>query len=223
MVFSRLFSTVKEYLTPGQQRRRLLMAVLGVVSCAVSVAFFKQAAFGTDPFQCMCNGLDLAIPIGYGTLYVLINAVLLVAVLLLDRSYIGIGTLINLFLYGYIVEFCEKLIYMVFGDPSLALRIGYLAFAVVVMCVASAIYFTANLGVSTYDFVALYLSKKQQKIPFRFIRIGTDLVCTAIGFLLGYMPGVGTIITAFFMGPLIAFFNRHVAEPMLYGREGKTA
>jgi uncharacterized membrane protein YczE len=28
---------------------------------------------------------------------------------------------------------------------------------------------------------------------------------------------IGTIITAFFMGPLIALFNRKVAEPFLYG------
>lgn len=218
MNFSEWLSAAKTYLQPGRQRRRLLMAVLGVVTCAVSVAFFKQAAFGTDPFQCMCNGLDLVVPIGYGTLYVLINAVLLIAVLLLDRHYIGVGTLINLFLYGYIVEFCEKGIYAVFGDPSMALRIGYLAFAVVVMCIASAIYFTADLGVSTYDFIALYLAKKQSKVPFRFIRIGTDLICAAIGFALGYIPGIGTIITAFFMGPLISFFTRRIAQPMLNGR-----
>lgn len=218
MHFSAWLSSAKAYLKPGQPRRRLLMAVLGVAACAVSVAFFKQAAFGTDPFQCLCSGLDRVVPIGYGTLYVLINAVLLVAVLLLDRHYIGVGTLINLFLYGYIVEFCEKWIYATFGDPSMALRVGYLSFAVIAMCAASAIYFTANLGVSTYDFIALYLAKKQRKVPFRFIRIGTDLICTAVGFALGDMPGIGTIITAFFMGPLISFFTRHVAEPMLNGR-----
>jgi hypothetical protein len=139
MNLTKFLSAAKVYFVPGLQRRRLLMAVLGVVTCAISVAFFKQAAFGTDPFQCMCNGIDLVSPIGYGTLYVIINAVLLVAVLLLDKHYIGIGTLINLFLYGYIVEFCEKLIYATFGDPSMALRIGYLAFAVVVLCIASAL------------------------------------------------------------------------------------
>ena len=29
--------------------------------------------------------------------------------------------------------------------------------------------------------------------------------------------GIGTIITAFFMGPFIAFFNRKIAEPLRYG------
>ena len=58
------------------------------------------------------------------------------------------------------------------------------------------------------------------------MRIGCDLVCVTLGvgiFLMsggtwGLVPtiaGIGTIITAFFMGPLIQFFNTHVAEPML--------
>jgi uncharacterized membrane protein YczE len=41
----------------------------------------------------------------------------------------------------------------------------------------------------------------------------------AIGFVLGAIVGVGTVITAFFMGPLIDFFNVHVARPFLYGKQ----
>ncbi|MDO4357737.1 MAG: YitT family protein [Clostridia bacterium] len=217
---SHLSDSVKSFFVPGQQRRRLLMAIIGVLVCGVSVAFFKQAAFGTDPFQCLCNGLDNVIPISFGTLYMLINLVLLVVVFLMDRHYIGIATFINLFLLGYLVEFSEYAIHSVFGDPSMALRIVYLIIGIVVMCVSSALYFTANLGVSTYDSIALHLDKKLP-IPFKFIRICTDLICVAVGFLFRYMPGVGTIITAFFMGPLISLFNRTIAEPLLYGKGGK--
>ena len=97
-------TSARAFFRLGEQRRRLMMAVLGVVICAASVALFKQAAFGTDPFQSMCNGLNRVIPISFGTLYVLINAVLLVAVLVFDRHYLGVATLINLFLTGYIVN-----------------------------------------------------------------------------------------------------------------------
>lgn len=219
---SRILESIKGYLTPGQQRRRLLMAVFGVLVCGVSVAFFKQSAFGTDPFQCFCNGLDNVIPISFGTLYMLINLVLLAVVFIMDRHFIGIATFINLFLLGYLVEFSEYAIHAVFGDPTLAMRIVYLIIGIVVMCVSSALYFTADLGVSTYDSIALHLDKKLP-VPFKFIRIGTDLICVLIGFIFHYIPGIGTIITAFFMGPLISFFNRTIAEPLLYGKEGKPA
>ena len=206
---------------PGEPRRRLLMAVLGVVVSAVSAAFFKQAAFGTDPFQSLCNGLHLVVPLDFGTLYVLINAVLLIAVVALDRHYLGVATLINLFLTGYIIDFSEKLLRSLFGAPTMAGRIVYLALGVVVMCAASALYFTADLGVSTYDFIALYLAKIQKKVPFRIVRILTDLLCVSVGLALGFVPGAGTLITALFMGPLIAYFNVHLAEPMRYGRASK--
>ena len=51
--------------------------------------------------------------------------------------------------------------------------------------------------------------------PFRLVRIGTDLVCVILGTLMGARPGVGTIVTALCMGPLIDFFNRKVARPFL--------
>ena len=80
------------------------------------------------------------------------------------------------------------------------------------------------------------------RFQFRYIRITTDFICVATGWVvldltrlssfpkggsalqillwsLGGTVGVGTIITAFFMGPLIAYFNRKVAEPMRYGRQ----
>jgi len=188
-----------------------------VTVCAISIAFFKQAFFGTDPFQTFCNGIANVVPIRFGTLYMLINLALLLVVFLLDKHYIGVATFINLFLLGYVVDFSEALLVRLCPEPSLALRAVYLVIGIVVMCYSSSLYITADLGVSTYDSIALYLAAKKIA-PFRLIRIGTDLVCVLIGFLLGYKPGVGTLITAFFMGPLISVFNTRCAEPMLYGK-----
>lgn len=205
---------IRQYFRPGQPRRRLMMTFLGVLTCALSVGMFKQAGFGTDPFQCLCNGLDRVIPIDFGTLYMLINLALLGVVFIMDRHYIGIATFINLFLMGYIIDFSEHTLMRLIPRPSMAVRIVYIAVAIVVMCVGSSLYFTANLGVSTYDSIALHLADRKIA-PFRFIRITTDLICVGLGFAMGYVPGVGTIITALFMGPLISYFNRTIAEPML--------
>ena len=75
--------------------RRILMSLAGVLICAVSVGVFKVAALGVDPFQSLMSGLDNMIPIPFGTLYMLINAVLLVIDFFLDRHYIGISTFIT--------------------------------------------------------------------------------------------------------------------------------
>ena len=78
------------------------------------------------------------------------------------------------------------------------------------------------MGVSTYDAVALFLSEKQSKVKFQYCRITTDLICTIVGFILGATLGVGTVITAFFMGPLISFFKKYVTEPFLYGKDNNS-
>lgn len=194
--------------------RRVGMTLFGVFICAISVGFFNNSLFGADPFQCFANGLDIVIPLDFGTLYTLISILMLVMVFFLGRHFIGLGTFINLFLTGYVAQFSTWAIGQLVPDPSMAVRIVFLVVGIVVMCFASAFYFTADLGVSVYDAIALHLDNKLP-IPFRVIRICTDLVCVGVGFALGAIVGVGTLITALFMGPLIDYFNRKVAIPFL--------
>ncbi|MGN0800980.1 MAG: YitT family protein [Candidatus Faecivicinus sp.] len=211
--------SLKVYLLPGEQRRRLLMTIIGIFVCCASVAFLRQSGFGTDPFQCFCNGLNHIVPLDFGTMCMLLSAAMISVELFLNRHYIGIATVINLFLTGYMIEFWEKVIYGVMGDPTLALRIVYLIIGLVSMCFAASLYFTADLGVSVYDFIALHLADIQKKVPFRFCRIATDLICVLAGLAMGYVPGIGTLISALFTGPLISFFNRTVSEPLRRGRQ----
>lgn len=209
--------------------RRILMSLLGVIICAVSVGVFKIAALGVDPFQSLMSGLDSLIPIPFGTLYVIVNLVLLTFSLVVDRSKIGLATFINLFLLGYITEYTYAFLQTVIVAPSMLMRVACLLAGIVVICFGSALYMTADLGVSTYDAVAIALTGKWKLAPFQYCRIATDIVCVVSGvalFLLAggtvaaipTIAGVGTIITAFFMGPLIEFFNRTVARPMLSGK-----
>lgn len=212
-----------------EQIKRIFMSVLGVIICGVSVGMFKHASLGVDPFQSFMSGVDAVIPIRFGTLYVIFNLLLLTFALIFDRRKIGLATLINLLLLGYIAEFSQGICRTLFPALGIAGRFVLLLVAVVIMCLASAFYFTADLGVSTYDAVSLIWSEKQSRIRFQYCRIICDLICVCFGAMLCKIGGInlfgeiniGTIITAFFMGPLIAFFNQEVAKPFLYGREGE--
>lgn len=206
--------------------KRIVMSVLGVVIGGLSVGMFKHAAFGVDPFQALMSGLDAVIPIRFGTLYVIVNLLLLVFSLIADRHKIGLATCINLFLLGYVVEFSQAQCARLFPAPGIMARLLLLLAGIVILSLSSALYFTADLGVSTYDAVALVWSERQTRLPFQLCRVVTDSVCVIAGIILcllsGMGPaqifgavGIGTVITAFCMGPLIAFFNRTVARPLL--------
>lgn len=206
--------------------KRVAMSLFGVIICAISVGIFKIAALGVDPFQSFMAGLDSIVPISFGTLYVITNAVMLLFALIFDRHYIGIATFINLFLLGYITQFTYEFLQKIIVNPNIGVRIACLVIGVVIICFGSAFYMTADLGVSTYDAVALIIVNTWKKGKFQYVRIITDIVCVILGvalFLLaggtiGKIPtiaGIGTIITAFFMGPLIEFFNVKIARPFL--------
>ena len=201
-----------------EKTRRICMTVFGITLNGIAVGMFNFSDFGMDPFQVFAHGLWNLTSIGYGTFYMILNLILLVAVFFMDRTKIGLGTFINLFLLGYVAEFSGWVCDRLFPDPGLALKIVFLLAAIVITSLAAALYFTADLGVSTYDAVALYLDA-HTRIPFQYLRIGTDFICVAIGFSLRATVGIGTVITAFFMGPVIAFFRRHVAEPLRYGKK----
>ena len=206
--------------------RRIFMSLFGVIICAISVGIFKIAALGVDPFQSLMSGLDKLIPISFGTLYVIVNLILLSFSLIVDRHNIGIATFINLFLLGYITEFTYSYLQTVLPNPSMITRVICLIVGIIIICFGSAFYMTADLGVSTYDAVAIVLAYKWKVAKFKFCRITTDLICVISGiiiYLLGggtwkevpTIVGVGTIVTAFFMGPLIELFNDKIARPFL--------
>lgn len=207
-------------------KKRIVMSVLGVLICGFSVGIFKLAAFGVDPFQAFMSGIDHMIPIDFGTLYVIVNAILLTFSLVFNRKKIGIATFINLFLLGYVTQFSYETLQRFFPDPSIPVRAAALIIGIVVICFGSAFYMTADLGVSTYDAVAIIMADTWHIGKFKYLRIITDVVCVVLGVVLFIMSGglakdiptfagIGTIITAFFMGPLIEFFNEHVARPIL--------
>ena len=202
------------------------MSLCGVLICSMSIGLCKIAALGVDPFQSLMSGLDQLFDIPFGTLYVIANLLLLSFGLIADRSKIGLGTFLNLFLLGYVTDFSYALLRTVIIAPSLPVRVVCMAVGIVVLCFSASLYMTANLGVSPYDAIALVMAEKWHVAPFRFCRIATDLVCVLLGaglFLLGggqlreipSIIGVGTLITAFCMGPLVEVFNEKVSRPML--------
>jgi uncharacterized membrane protein YczE len=201
----------------SEKTRRVIMTVCGVLIAGFSVGMFNFSAFGMDPFQVFAHGLWNLVPMGYGTFYTILNLTLLIVIFVVDRRKIGLGTVINMFLLGYVVEFSSWLFQTWIPDPAVWLKAVFLAAGIVIMCFGSALYFTGDLGVSTYDAVALIMAEKKFG-RYQYLRIGSDFVCTIIGALLGATAGIGTVVTAFFMGPIIVFFNRTVAVPLRYGK-----
>ena len=210
-------STKKSFFDSNQMKTRIVLCVAGTILCGLSVGFFKYAAFGVDPFTSFVSGLDKVSPIEYGLLYIVINAVLLIVSIIFDGHMIGLGTIVNLFLVGYLAQYSQQFLTGILPADSMVWRIICLLIGIVGLCFSVGLYMPANLGVSTYDAIAIIMENKWHIGKFKYNRIATDFVCVLAGgalYLSSGEPfgsvttiiGIGTIITAFFMGPLVDFF-----------------
>lgn len=212
-----------------QLGRRATMMVAGILLIGISVGLLRLAAFGVDSFSCMNMGISGFLGMSFGNWQLIANILLLIVVFFTARSFIGLGTVVNMVFVGYIADFVCWLAQDAGMESPLALRIALLLVGIVMTCAGAGIYMAADLGIAPYDAAAYVLLKAiKNRIAFRWARIITDFVCVGIGTLfcllanneLSAIVGVGTIITAFLTGPLIQFFRVHVAEPLL-GQERK--
>lgn len=201
-------------------QKRILFTFFGVMLMGVGVGFFSYSMLGVDPFQVFARGTATLFPLSFGTYYTLLNLVLLVIMFFMNRQKIGLGTILNMLFLGYISQYTEALLRLLLPSPSLLIRSLALAVGILIVCFSMSLYIAADLGVSTYDVMAITIDERT-RIPFRFARIGTDLICVGVGYLLGGTVGVGTLISAFFMGPIISFFREKCADPWLNRPQGK--
>lgn len=195
--------------------KRILMALIGVIVTGISIGMFQAASLGTDPFSSFITGLCNVTGLSFGLFYTILCACMLVVVFIVDKRYIGIATIFNLIGNGFIADISRNFIESIIVNPGFSTRLILLILGVVIMCFATSLYFTADLGVSVYDAISKIMTDKKVA-QFRFCRILTDLTCVIIGFLLKASVGIGTVITALFMGPLIQWFNTNISEQLLY-------
>lgn len=201
----------------SQKAKRILMAFFGVIVTGFCVGTFQKASLGTDPFTCLVTGIGNIFGSTYSTFYVIVTGALLAGVFLVEKHYIGIATVINLFGTGISADFMRNLWDMLIPDPGMGARVALMILGVFGSCFSASVYFTADVGVSAYDAVSLIAANKYKLMAFRVCRVLSDLICVTVGIVFHATVGIGTVITALFMGPVIQWFNTHVSEPFLYG------
>lgn len=198
--------------------KRVSMALIGTVLTGICIGGMQKADLGLDPFTTLVTACAYVFHSSYGTCYLILTGMLLAMAFIINRRLVGIATVFNLLLCGTTAGIMKHILDESLLHVSLAGRILLLIVSLCIVGFSTSLYFTANMGVSAYDAVALTVADRQEKISFRVCRIGSDLACCGIGIACAVMIGPGTVITAFMMGPVIQWFNEHVSNRILYGR-----
>lgn len=204
-------------------KRRVVALIIGITIMGFAVNPLRFALFGNDPYTCMNLGYSNVTGLSVGTCMTIFNVVFLVWMFFCGRRYINIGTLIYLFYLGMASDFFYALLQPYFGgELDLMTRVLLMGGGIVISCFGVSFYMASNIGMGPYDAFSWIMQDnyghKGKFFQFKYIRIGLDFSAAAIGFMLGSIVSIGTIITAFFTGPLVNFFINNVSRPLIYGR-----
>jgi uncharacterized membrane protein YczE len=117
----------------SEKYRRVIMTLLGVFITGFSVGMFNFSAFGMDPFQVLARGIWTHLPLGYGMFYSILNLLMLIFIFFIDRRKIGLGTVISVFLSGYVIQYSSWLFEVWIPNPSIGIKLIFLIIGIIVM------------------------------------------------------------------------------------------
>jgi uncharacterized membrane protein YczE len=185
--------------------RRLAQLYVGLVLYGASMALMIRASLGLDPWDVLHQGLAERVPLSFGEVTIVVGALVLLAWIPL-RQWPGFGTVSNVVVIGLAVD---ATLAALPAPDAMPLRIGFMLAGVGLNGVASAAYIGARLGPGPRDGLMTGLVRRTGR-SVRLVRTSIEVTVLVAGWLLGGTVGVGTVVYALAIGPLV-----HVLLPPL--------
>ena len=191
---------------------RVVLLLIGLCIAHLGVTLFLQTELGSDPFNVFVQGLFRALPwpawaaMTHGRVHLLVSHLILLVLLMADRSYVGVGTVLCMALGGPIIDvYTLWLAPVIHGGLPLLWRLGLLVAGCLILAFGMTIVIRSRAGTGPNDLVAVVLSDKLKK-PFGPVRVAVDCAFAGIGLALGGVLGIGTVVCAFLVGPAAQLF-----------------
>jgi len=194
---------LKENRTWGAIVINILLAALSLFVNGFGIYLTIQANIGTSPWDVLHIGMSKSLGILYGTASIMVSLTILGIDILL-REPIGIAMFIDAIVVGKSVDFFNH-IHAVPKCDSIVYGIPVMIVGLFIMAYTQYTYMSAALGCGPRDTLLVGLAKRMKKVPIGAISIGLLSLATFIGWLLGGPVGIGTLICAFGMGPIMQF------------------
>ncbi len=181
-------------------RRRLVQLLVGLVAAGVGIGLIVRSDLGLGPWDVLHQGLAERTGVPMGMVVIAVGVVVLAAWVPL-RQRLGLGTLLNVIVVGTVLDLSLAVLPVVEG---LALRAVLLGTGVVAVGLGSGLYLGAGLGPGPRDGLMTALAARGPSV--RLVRTGIELSALGAGWLLGGTVGVGTVVFALSIGPLVQLF-----------------
>lgn len=178
--------------------RRFVQLQLGLMLYGVSLALMVRADLGLDPWDVFHQGVAEKSGLSFGLVVNLVGAAVLLLWIPL-RQWPGLGTVSNVLVLGTTTDVALAILA---APESLIVRGGFLALGVGLNAVATAAYIGAGFGPGPRDGLMTGLVRRTGWAV-KWTRMGIEISVLGIGWLLGGTVGLGTLVYALAIGPLV--------------------
>jgi uncharacterized membrane protein YczE len=175
--------------------------LIGLSGYGFSMAVMVRAGLGLDPWDVFHQGLTVHTPMTIGIASGVVGVAVLLAWIPL-RNRPGTGTVANVLVIAVTVD---AGLWLMPTPTSLPVRIAMMIGAVVLNAVSTVLYVGAGLGPGPRDGLMTGLVARTG-LSVRLVRTSIEATVLAVGWLLGGTVGVGTVLYAFGIGPLVQMF-----------------
>lgn len=180
--------------------KNILKLIFGLGLFSLGIIMTVKAQIGYAPWDTFHYGLSGNIGLSYGNTAILVGAVTVAIAVLLGEK-VGIGTLLNMTVIGILCDFILNN-NLIQTPETFLFRVIMLMTGLLVMSFASFFYISAGFGAGPRDSLMVGLSKRL-KLPVGACRNIIELSVMIIGWVLGGAVGIGTLLSAIFMGIFI--------------------
>jgi uncharacterized membrane protein YczE len=185
-------------LRAGRRPRRLVQLVAGLTLYGVSIGMLVRGGLGLPPWDVLTVGLVRHLPLSFGQVVIATSFVVLLLWVPL-RQLPGLGTLLNAVLIGVVAD--ATLARLAAPDPWAA-RGALLVGGILLNGVAGAMYIGSQFGPGPRDGLMTGLVRRTGR-SVRVVRTVLEVTVLGTGWLLGGTAGVGTVLYALGIGPLV--------------------
>jgi len=178
--------------------RRLLQLYVGLSLYGLSTAMFIRSDLGADPWNVFHIGVAKLLEMDIGTVIILTGVLVLLLWIPL-RLRPGLGTISNVIVIGLAADVALTFIPVI---DSLMARSLLLISAVIVNALATGMYIGAGFGAGPRDGLMTGINARTGW-SVRSVRTAIEVSVLLLGWVLGGTFGVGTVLYALSIGPLI--------------------
>ncbi len=193
--------------------KRVALVVIAVIFMGFALSLLLQVGWGTDPCTAMNKAIAGRLGWSIGNWQALFNTALLVLVVIFGGQNLGWGTLANMFLVGYSIDFFtwvwkQCLDMSVFENPMV--KVIVFIPSLIIFVLSAAVYMDVDTGTAPYDALCFIIASHLKKVPFVVVRIAYDFAVIAVGIICGGKLELATVCMAVLLGPAVAFVGKKI-------------